>query len=122
MFTLSDLTLEERNELERMYDGPISERAIADVTAQRGAAPPVMTGTHWSAVAFALAQMAFYATEASKLAAEISKIDADTDGTYSPEEAERKGGHLDAIRWSYDAAMREADYFRDLVTKATEGK
>jgi len=123
--TIHDLTLEERNALERAVDGTITPTMIADVLRGRGRkaaphaehAPPYLRAL----VLWARADLKFYRARIADLDVEIAALMADRDGLYAPTEQDRKTRHIAALmRQKDDLVLHCRPYetiLRDALTK-----
>jgi hypothetical protein len=104
--TLDALTLEERAELERAVDGPITPAMIADKL--RGRAPPSpepAASPQYLRVLliWARADLQFYRDQMADLENEIVALMADRDALYSDAEKDRKTRHIAALNRQRDA-------------------
>lgn len=120
------LTLAERSELERQYDGPITEAAIQDKIGQRGAyAPKVVAPTTpadlTAKLRFLRADRAFYAARVEEFDAEIAELQADRDRLYVGAEWDRKTRHIASMMRNRQSPADSVAYYDGLIAR-TEGE
>jgi hypothetical protein len=103
--TVDALTLEERAELERAVDGPITPAMIADKLRGRAPSSPAPeTSPQYLRTLhiWARADLKFYRDQMVDLENEIVELMADRDALYSDAEKDRKTRHIAALNRQRD--------------------